>query len=253
MKQLSFFLPDSSPPRGQSQAGSHGAPRSFRRLEHGGSFSLGRRRSRRPLATKRPLHLVLRSDFAFGNRSLTRHRPLIKAVLQKAARRFHIRVYELAICTNHIHVLIRGYRREDIQNFFRVFAGHTAQEILKSYPILKLERAQGGGAPISSTDLRGGQEKRTKRKGEEPAQEPAPGPREKPVRESENKFWQTRVYSRILSWGREYLSAKKYVLRNALEALGVIVYWPREKRRTGGRSKLTPRSLPRARESPDTS
>ncbi len=147
---------------------------------------------------KTPLHLVLRSDFASGSRSLLRHRPLIEKVIAKAKKRFAIRVYEMAIVSNHIHIMIKGHTRQDLQNFFRVVAGHIAQELLRQFPVLPSERVQRGGA--SKT------------------------------REIENKFWQTRIYSRIVSWGREYSTVKEYVIQNALEALGLTPYKTRAKR-----------------------
>ncbi len=176
----------------------HLIPEFNSRKEHGGTFSLGKRRKQRPLSLKNPLHLVLRSDFAYGSRSLLRHRPLIEKVIAKAKKRFAIRVYEMAVVSNHIHIMIRGRTRQDLQNFFRVVAGHIAQELLRQFPILPSEKAEPGGA--SKT------------------------------REKENRFWQTRIYSRIVSWGREYLNVKKYVVQNAFEALGLIPYKTRAKR-----------------------
>jgi REP element-mobilizing transposase RayT len=170
------------------------------RREHGGTLSLGKRRKQRPLSVKTPLHLVLKSDFAFGSRSLLRHRPLIAKVIAKAKKRFYIRVYEMAVVSNHIHLVVKGYRRRDLQNFFRVVAGHIAQEILREFPI---ERGKRGGAPVSLS---------TERK----------------TRETENKFWQTRIYSRIVTWGREYLAVKRYVIQNTMEALGIIPYIERK-------------------------
>ncbi len=174
-------------------------PKSNTRKEHGGTLALGKRRTRRHLSVKAPLHLVLRSDFAFGPRSLVRHRPLVERIIKKAKKRFHIRVYELAVVSNHIHLLVKGYSRQDLQNFFRVVAGHIAQEILRLFPVPAREHAKRGGAPED--------------------------------REKENKFWQTRIYSRIVSWGREYLNVKKYVIQNECEALGLIPYHARSGRR----------------------
>ncbi len=176
----------------------HFIPEFNARKEHGGTFSLGKRRKQRPLSSKKPLHLVLRSDFAHGSRSLLRHRPLIEKILAKAKKRFAIRIYEMAIVSNHIHIVIKGRTRQNLQNFFRVAAGHIAQELLRQFPILQSEKAKQGGASKN--------------------------------REKENKFWQTRIYSRIVSWGREYSSVKEYVVQNALEALGLISYKTRAKR-----------------------
>jgi REP element-mobilizing transposase RayT len=196
---------------------------SKRRQEHGGHITLRRRRRKRPLDIKQPHHLVLRSDFAYGPRMLTRHRPLINRIIQKAKKRFDIKVYEFAIVSNHIHILAKGRSRSDLQNFFRVVAGHTAQEILRLHPIgAKDQPKSGGGASPKSSN------------GTSPERGGAPSPgqsRPLKTRERENKFWQTRIYSRIVSWGREFISVKKYVIQNTLEALGVIAYELRELRK----------------------
>jgi len=177
------------------------------RKEHGGSLLVGRRRSRRPLSVKAPLHLVLRSDFAVGRRSLLKHRPLIDAIINKAAKKFAVSIYERAVVSNHIHLLIRGKNRSQLQNFFRVVAGHVAQEILRKFPLLPGEKPSAGGG-LSSHNLP-----------------------PKKSREKENKFWQTRIYSRILSWGREFKIVKAYVIQNTLEALGMLSYKKRNTRR----------------------
>lgn len=173
------------------------------RTQHGGSLLLGRRRSRRPLATKTPLHVVMRSDFAYEKRSLTKNKARILRILDRSARRFRIRVYEKAIVSNHIHLVIRGRRRIDIQNFFRVFAGHTAQEILEEFPIGAKDRPRSGGAPRVDNE-------RNK------------------TREKENKFWETRVFTRIVSWGRDYIYVIKYVIQNQMEADGLVPYRERK-------------------------
>ncbi len=213
MKQLSFI------------------PNHRSRREHGGSLLLGKRRVRRPLSHKTPLHLVLRSDFAYGHRALVRHRPLIDRVLAKAAKRFQVRVYEKGVVSNHIHLAVRSQSRLGLQNFFRVVAGHIAQEILKQFPLLPGELLRAGGAqgapgaPGASTA--GGKARARGAKAEDRRGRTA---KKAPPRERENKFWQTRIYSRIVSWGREYLVVKAYVLKNHLEGLGVIAYVERVRR-----------------------
>ncbi len=187
MKQLSFI------------------PNFRSRREHGGSLLLGRRRKRRPLSIKTPLHLVLRSDFAHGRRSLLRHRPLIDGIINKAAKRFRIKVYERGVVYNHIHLAIKGNSREDIQNFLRVVAGHVAQGILNKFPIKTSEKPRSGGALLEGVENRG------------------------VLREKDNRFWQTRVYSRIVSWGRDYLAVRAYVVQNDLEGCGAVPYKPRKK------------------------
>jgi REP element-mobilizing transposase RayT len=178
-KQLSFFPPTSK--------------------EHGGIHSYKKRRSRRALSTKHSLHITLRSNLAVRQRSLLSNQAIVRKVLKKASSLFQVKVYRYAICGNHLHLQIRGTHREDIQNFFRVFAGHTAQEILKKFPLPKL----AGGAPQKS----------------------------QLCKKNQRKFWDLLIYSRILSWGREYKTVANYILQNTLEALNLIAYKPRKQHR----------------------
>ena len=166
---------------------------------HGGSHSFKKRRSFRPLSTKQALHMTLRSQFAKGERSLLKHKNLINEVIQKASMHFDVKVYEKAICGNHIHLLIRGKSRPDLQNFFRVIAGHIAQKILQSFPITEFERKAAGGAP-------------------------------KGCQKNRRKFWDLLVYTRLVSWGKEFKRVAKYIIQNTLETLNIIAYQKRSTR-----------------------
>lgn len=152
------------------------------------------------------MHVTLRSEFAYSGRSLLRHQKMINKVISRAADHFRISVYEKAICGNHLHLLVRGKTRFEIQNFFRVIAGHIAQNILESYPIKASEKNKRGGA----SPLRKNTCKHPK---------------------NQRKFWCALIYSRVLSgWGREFRIVKNYIVQNTLEAMGVIPYQNRKSR-----------------------
>lgn len=168
--------------------------------DHGGMLSINKRRGPRPLSTKSPLHIVLRSDLAKGPRSLLKHKTLIRRITLKSAKRFRVQVYEKAICSNHLHMLVRAKSRSDIQNFFRVLAGHIAQEILRQFPLSENER---GGA---SKKFKG-------------------------CKKNQRKFWTLLIYSRIVSWGGDFLNVSSYIIQNTLEAMGIIPY---QQRKRGG-------------------
>lgn len=173
---------------------------------HGGDHSIGRRRSKRVLILKRPMHVTLRSEFAYSGRCLLRHQKMINKVISRAAKRFRISVYEKAICGNHLHLLVRGRTRFEIQNFFRVVAGHIAQNILENLPIRENEKPKWGGASRSRKNT---------------CQHP----------KNQRKFWCALIYSRVLSgWGREFRTVKNYIVQNTLEAIGVIPYQKRKNR-----------------------
>ncbi len=94
---------------------------------HGGSLNVQKRKTLRPLDTKMPLHLVLKSDKAKGPHSLVKFHDQISKVMDKQAGKFQVTIYERNINFNHIHLLIRGKSRRDLQNFFRALAGIIAR------------------------------------------------------------------------------------------------------------------------------
>ncbi len=97
---------------------------------HGGTLRKSSKgRGARPLSTRDPIHLVFKINktaIAKGLRS-PRNFDLINALLKKYARRFFIKIEQLSIQRDHIHLLIRGGRRSALQSFFRVVAGQFAQ------------------------------------------------------------------------------------------------------------------------------
>lgn len=116
-------------------------------------------------------------------------------------------------------MVVKGRNRVDLQNFFRVVAGHIAQQILRSFPILPSEIKKRGGAHVQSKSSGGARTAINSQYSSSTKERPR-----------ENKFWESRVYTRIVSWGREYLQVKRYVVQNTLEALGLIPYKTRSKR-----------------------
>lgn len=164
--------------------------------EHGGAHSAGTRRSRRPLSTRHSLHVTLRSVMAYGPRSLIRHRTMVEEVIRKAGVRFHITIYNFAVCGNHLHLHIRGRTRVNLQNFFRVVAGHIAQSIVRQFPVSERERRWAGSAQSGCEKNR-------------------------------RVFWHRLLWSRIVGWGREFVKVTEYVMTNTLEAMDILPYKPR--------------------------
>jgi REP element-mobilizing transposase RayT len=94
--------------------------------EFGGSLLVGRRKTRRPLSTKDPMHLVVRSElsgtFSPSNRSLER-------LIRSTAKRFGVKVYDLALNWSHIHAVIRIRNRDSSNSFIRALTGTIARKI----------------------------------------------------------------------------------------------------------------------------
>ena len=84
--------------------------------EFGGSLLIGKRKTKRPLSTKHPIHLVLKSChkgiFNPSNQSL-------KNLIRQQAAKFNIKVYDQALNWSHIHLLIRLQHKGDYTKFIR--------------------------------------------------------------------------------------------------------------------------------------
>lgn len=97
------------------------------KTEFGGTLLSGKRKSKRPLNTKLPIHLVLRADIT-NSGTLLQWQTLIKHQIQKWSQKFSITICERAIVGNHIHLLITFNTRESYNNFARALAGALAQK-----------------------------------------------------------------------------------------------------------------------------
>jgi hypothetical protein len=109
------------------------------RTDHGGTVRVGRRKIERPVSTRRPMHVVLRSERAHGNWSLSRHRGQIRAALGACAKRNGLKIDDFANVGTHLHLLVRARQREAFQAFLRSFAGIVARIVTgarRNRPIL---------------------------------------------------------------------------------------------------------------------
>ncbi len=196
------------------------------RREHGGSLAVRKRRSRRPLNMRLSHHITMKSHHAIGKRSLFRHKKMILSLMKKNAYRFQVKIVEYAIQGNHLHMLVRAQSREGLQNFFRVIAGHSAQKILQKFP---LQNTPGGAPSKSGEKAAGGAQRKN---GEMRAGGAPTGSEEQSqvgCAKNRRKFWSFLLYSRVVSWGRDFSAVVSYIQRNTLELLQIIAYKPREK------------------------
>jgi hypothetical protein len=99
------------------------------RSQHGGEVRRGQRKLERPVSTRRPMHVVLKSQRACGPWSLRKHDGAVREALRRMARRFEIRIYDFANVGSHLHLVIRARRREGFQAFLRSFAGIVARRV----------------------------------------------------------------------------------------------------------------------------
>jgi len=164
------------------------------RYNHGGTLRNKRRgRTARPLSTKAPIHLVFKTDMKSLRRGL--RSPLgfkiVNQTIQKYARRFFIKLEQISINHDHIHLLVRFPKRSHGQAFLRTVAGQIAQLFQKN----------GFLIPSCVTDTRQSQ-----------------------ASNRPNKVWKYRPFTRVIQGWKPYQIVRNYIQLNIKEAAGVIQY-----------------------------
>lgn len=116
---------------------------------------------------------------------------LINAIIKKYAHRFFVKVEQVSINHDHLHLLVRFSKRSYGQHFLRVVAGQIAQQF----------KNNGFLAVRSVTDT--------------PAS---------PVKLA--KLWKYRPFTRVIQGWKPYLIVRNYIQLNIKEASGEIKYKP---------------------------
>lgn len=103
-------------------------------LEHGGQYSVGKRKTARPLVARKPTHLVIKTTRAkcFGI-SLIQARDKVEKTLRLQADRLGVRIYSLAVQYNHCHMAIYFENRKQYVKFIRAAMGHLVLVLSKLF------------------------------------------------------------------------------------------------------------------------
>ena len=95
----------------------------------GGELNHNKRKSRRPLDPKKPLHVVLRCA---GHKLVFLHQdPIINKIIRKWAARFTIKIYESSVNANHLHSVI-GFKHRKL---YHAYISALSGEISKLFKI----------------------------------------------------------------------------------------------------------------------
>jgi REP element-mobilizing transposase RayT len=98
------------------------------RKDFGGSQLKNKRKSKRPLSTKKPIHLILkmsgRNFFNPGNRSL-------EQLIHSQANKYKITIYRLSLNWSHMHLVIKLPHREAYNAFIRTLTALIVSAIAK--------------------------------------------------------------------------------------------------------------------------
>lgn len=142
MKQQSLF--DQKPKRGRKAKIPHG--------HFGGMYLKGYNpKGKRPMDSKKALHLVLRSTKATGVRSFKSQKFAAKIweIISRSAEKNGINIYEYANSGNHLHLLLRAKNRDEYQAFIRTITGLIARLVGKSERGAPLKEKFWDGRPFS--------------------------------------------------------------------------------------------------------
>ncbi len=161
-----------------------------------------------------------RSSWARGEHSfLRRHnKSAIERLISLTAKNYHIRVYQRAIVGNHLHLVIRAKQRKQYHIFIRVLSSQIASHVMKqqSFRIFKKSLKLNLAAERRRGDPPPNPQSHCHMQGPEP-------------QGKEQQFWQMRLFSRVLNWGRDFKTACSYVQQNTLEALGFLPFFRKKK------------------------
>jgi hypothetical protein len=100
--------------------------------QFGGSLLKGNPKHARPISTKRPLHLVMRSSLAKGSHSFlagSRARRVHQIVHQTGAK-LGVKVYRYANSGNHLHIIVLPRSRQAFHAYIRAISGLIARTTL---------------------------------------------------------------------------------------------------------------------------
>ncbi len=204
-----------------------------------------------------------------GGLRVSRRFKLIHFLIQKYAVKFFIKVEQVSIQNDHIHLLIRTSRRSLYQHFFRVLAGQIAQ-VFEKEGLLSVCKAQvpagvsvtpaeslavtdtptGSSAEAKTHNVTGtaGRGIAVEAEGLEAERSCMVGEAcGVPIGEVEKglsgmdevsasklqKLWKYRPFTRVVKAYRDQLQVRDYIQLNEKEALGEIPY---RKRRLRGLS-----------------
>ncbi len=105
-----------------------------KRKFHGGKYATGKRKTRRPLDTKKPIHVVLSSSKAKGPwsfRSPT-NKNKVDHIVHEYSKRFGVKIYDYSNNSNHLHLSVKIISREGFQKYLKTITGLIARGIMKA-------------------------------------------------------------------------------------------------------------------------
>lgn len=95
----------------------------------GGELLVNARKNYRPISSQKPVHLVLRSDVVLEFGGFKKHEYLVGDLIYKFSEKYSLKIFRLAVCSNHLHMVLRYEDKLAFQNFLRALTGRMALAI----------------------------------------------------------------------------------------------------------------------------
>ena len=95
----------------------------------GSDLNLGKRKEKRPISLKTPMHLILKSNTILQHGSFKGLEGKIIKLIHEFADQFHIRIFVIAVHHNHIHLLILTSARQGYISFVRALNGTMVKKL----------------------------------------------------------------------------------------------------------------------------
>lgn len=104
------------------------------RTVHGGTQTKGHRKNARPLASKKWIHLILKSQRAKSNWSFLKpeNKIYIERLLSLKSKQFGVKIDRWVNVGNHIHLKIKCSNRENFQKFLKSITCMIARSVTKA-------------------------------------------------------------------------------------------------------------------------
>ena len=178
------------------------------RIAHGGGLNEGKRKLYRPFSENMALHLTLHSHKARGQWSflLPKNADIVNRIVYKMSDRFKVSVLQMANSGNHLHMVVYASDKRNFKRFLRSITGLIARKITGHERAKRTTTAAAAAMATNSTAIN------------------TSGPGAFRFRPYQRKFWDTLTYSKLVSWGRQLNNTMAYLVRNILEAKGMIRY-----------------------------
>jgi REP element-mobilizing transposase RayT len=229
------------------------------RFSHGGTLRRRRAgRGSRPLSTKESLHLVFkvnRERLKYGGLRHGVTYTLVQQIVRRWAKYFFVKVEQVSVQGDHIHLLIRAPGRAKYLNFFRVVSGQIAQRLeqegLLAVPPTGSKERDSDGSKVEDSLPAGSKTKASSRtiasssrkaagtieaakstksrspetRGASVTDTPtAPRAGDKLGKLTGTGLWKHRPFSRVVRGYKAYTIIRDYIQLNEQEALDNIPY-----------------------------